>query len=806
VQPYVSCAPGFAVVTGAISGRASIDEVRSSDPAVRLLEDSWNTRERSVGRRELVVEAAAGALFLLVAVPLALAALGSHELDVPLAGLLVAVYALTSRMIAFPIGAGNVVPSYLVLVPMLLLLPPGVVPLLTAAGLVAGAAGEVALGRGDAKRVLFALPDAWHALGPAAVLLVAGPVHSLRSPALVYAAAFVAGCLFDLLSATLRERATLAIASRIQLRVSMLVWLVDAGIAPLGLLLAHAMRRDAAAILMILPLNGVLWLFSRERNANLGQAQLRLDLAMRERARLQAAVGRLGEALAAKLDLAALTEIVLHGSIEALDAGSGLLSLSGATQPHRIEVAAPAEHAVLRVAVEQAADAEQPCQIERDGVWALALPLGFSSATGNTSGAIAVGRAGRAFREDEEAVMRVLVDRAREAAADIVAHERLRDQALTDALTKLGNRRKLAADMQRRLQSVSPSAPLVLILFDLDGFKGYNDTFGHQAGDAILTRLAEKLAAAVADNGSAYRLGGDEFCVLLAVAPTELDRAVAAAAEALEESGENFAVGASYGAVLLPHEASTLDRAIALADERMYTRKRGRTGQAGRHTRDVLIEIMRAKQPSLCDHSSQVAELCVRVGRRAGMSAEQLDELARAAELHDVGKVGVPDAILDKPGPLSVSEWELMHQHTILGERILAAAPAMRPVAELVRSSHERWDGRGYPDGLAAGQIPLGARIIAACEAYDAMTGDRCYRAGRSEAAAREELRREAGRQFDATVVDLLLAVLDGADTAPDLAANDQTRRSTAGEVAAYLHAALERPRSEQSALGAAPA
>jgi diguanylate cyclase (GGDEF)-like protein len=759
VQPYVSCAPGFAVVTGAISGRASIDEVRSSDPAVRLLEDSWNTRERSVGRRELVVEAAAGALFLLVAVPLALAALGSHELDVPLAGLLVAVYALTSRMIAFPIGAGNVVPSYLVLVPMLLLLPPGVVPLLTAAGLVAGAAGEVALGRGDAKRVLFALPDAWHALGPAAVLLVAGPVHSLRSPALVYAAAFVAGCLFDLLSATLRERATLAIASRIQLRVSMLVWLVDAGIAPLGLLLAHAMRRDAAAILMILPLNGVLWLFSRERNANLEQAQLRLDLAMRERARLQAAVGRLGEALAAKLDLAALTEIVLHGSIEALDAGSGLLSLSGATQPHRIEVATPAEHAVLRVAVEQAADAEQPCQIERDGVWALALPLGFSSATGNTSGAIAVGRAGRAFREDEEAVMRVLVDRAREAAADIVAHERLRDQALTDALTKLGNRRKLAADMQRRLQSVSPSAPLVLLLFDLDGFKGYNDTFGHAAGDMLLDRLARRLAAAVEGHGRAYRLGGDEFCVLLDGRLEHDDAPMAVCNAALQEQGEGFRVGASCGVVTIPDEADNPTHALQLADQRMYANKRDTRTSSRRQTRDVLLQALREREPELHHHLAGVAALAAAVGRRLALSAEQLDELTRAAELHDVGKIAIPDEILHKPAQLDADEWLLMRQHTIIGDRILGAAPAMRPVAEIVRASHERWDGTGYPDRLGGEQIPLGSRIVSVCDAFHAMTTPRPYQAARDRDGALAELRRCAGTQFDPAVVEAFCAL-----------------------------------------------
>jgi HD-GYP domain-containing protein (c-di-GMP phosphodiesterase class II) len=170
---------------------------------------------------------------------------------------------------------------------------------------------------------------------------------------------------------------------------------------------------------------------------------------------------------------------------------------------------------------------------------------------------------------------------------------------------------------------------------------------------------------------------------------------------------------------------------------------------------------MHAKQPGLPDHSSGVARLALLVGRRLGMNAEQLDELARAAELHDIGKVGIPDAILDKPGQLDEREWAFIRQHTILGERILSAAPALRPVATIVRASHERWDGRGYPDRLRGEEIPLAARIVAVCDAYEAITVDRCYRAARTADDAREELLREAGHQFDPVVVDAFLEELD---------------------------------------------
>jgi diguanylate cyclase (GGDEF)-like protein len=781
----------------------ALEDVRSADPVERLLEDSWKARGRRYSGRELAAETVASLAFLGCAIPMALAAIANHHIDWGLVAMLAGLYALASRMIKFPIGAGYVVPSYLVLVPMLLLLAPGIVPLVAACGLVLGTLGQVLGSRVGAnrtgasrmgfERVLFAIPDAWHAVGPALVLTIAGPLHGGAHEVVVYAVAFAAGCLLDLLSATLREAAAMGIASRVQFRVIALVWLIDASIAPLGLLVAHAARNDPAQVLLILPLNGVLLLLSRDRSARIEQAQRRLDLVAHQRTRLQAAVQRLGDALVAKLDLEALTDIVLRGSIEALDADAGHLTLRGPMQPRVLQIACTQRVTpALKAATEAAHADERPCQLERHGVWALALPFGFASDAGRARGSLAVAREDRAFRDDEEAVMLGLVERARQAAADIVAHQTLREQALTDALTGLGNRRKLAADLDERLARASESRPLVLMMFDLDGFKSYNDTFGHLAGDAVLARLGGKLADAVAPYGTAYRLGGDEFCALARIPAGELDTVVAAATAALEESGKNFSVGASWGAVLLPHEAMNLDHALQIADQRMYTRKKGRPSLAMDQTRDVLLRIIHAKQPSLEDHSSDVAELCLRVGRRLEMNAEELDELARAAELHDVGKVGIPDAILDKPGQLDENEWQFMHQHTVLGERILSAAPALRPVARIVRATHERWDGRGYPDGLSGEQIPLGARIIAACDAYDAMTTDRCYRRAIAHADACEELRREAAHQFDPAVTSALLAELDaGGKSVAQSAQQEQT--DAAEEVMSYLRDMLAR-------------
>jgi diguanylate cyclase (GGDEF)-like protein len=779
-----------------------LDDARQGGAVERPLEDSWRARSRRADRREQLVVGASSLLFLAIAIPLAVSSLADHPFDPLLALALMLMYALCSGLVRFPIGAGYVVPSYMVLVPMLLLLPPGVVPLLVAAGLVLGTAAQAQTRRTAPQRTFFAVSDAWHTLGPAVVLLIAGAGHSGPELALIYAAAFAAGCLVDLVSATLREAAIIGPGSRVQLGVVAIVWMIDACIAPLGLLVALAVRQNHAAILLILPLNGVLVLLSRERTARIAQAQQRLDLLARERVRLQAAVRRLADALAAKLDLDALIEIVLSGSLDALDADAGRLILCGATD-RTVETRDPvAAGGLLDDVAREALARDRPAQLQRAGLCALALPFSFSGDQGLTRGVLAVARQARSFRGDEEEVMRGLVERARQAAEKITTHEALRQQAHTDALTGLGNRRQLEADLSARLQD--PATPVVLLLFDLNGFKSYNDTFGHVAGDAVLSRLGTKLARTVASHGGAYRLGGDEFCALLAVHPPELHTLVSAAAAALEERGERFAVGASYGAVALPYEANDLDYALQLADERMYARKRGRASRAGDQARDVLLRIMHAKQPSLEDHADDVAQLCLRVGRRMAMTAEELDELGRAAELHDVGKVGIPDAILEKPGALDAGEWDFMRQHTLLGERILSAAPALRPVALLVRASHERWDGGGYPDGLAAEQIPLGARIIAACDAYDAMTSDRVYRKRRDHASACDELRAQAGHHFDPRVVDVLLAELHAMSGAHGAIRRrrerePETRERHTAEVVAHLQEVIARGESSLS-------
>jgi diguanylate cyclase (GGDEF)-like protein len=776
-----------------------LDDARSKDPVERLLEDSWKLRGERATRRELIVEGVAAGVFLGVAIPLAVPALTQHAPNPFLVVLLVGLYALVAGAIRFPIGAGYVVPSYLVLVPMLLLLPPAAVPLLVAVSLVLASAARFLAKKVSADHVLFSVPNAWHALGPALVLSLLGTSHGELTTALVYVAAFAAGCAVDFACSTLREVGALAVAPQLQLRVAAVVWMIDACIAPLGLLLAHVARHQHLALLAALPFSALLWILERERSGRIAQAQHRLELVARERTRLQAAVRRLGDAFAAKLDLSALTGIVLHGSLEALDADAGALRVELGRRASLSESIGDSGHALILAAAARAAqDSGRPAQLQQEGVWALALPLRFTGASESGRGALVVARGERKFRPDEQALMVGLLDRAQTAICEILAHEALREQAVTDPLTNLGNRRKLAGHLSEHLGTTAGEEPepFVLMMFDLDGFKGYNDTFGHLAGDALLAHLGSKLAAAVAPHGTAYRLGGDEFCVLLPARADGLHEQVARAAGALSEHGETFTIRASCGAVLLPHEASTADYALQLADQRMYARKQGRPSAVREQTRDVLVRIMHAKQPGLPDHSTGVARLAVQVGHRLGMNTEEIDELARAAELHDIGKVGLPDAILDKPGALEPDEWEFVRQHTILGERILSAAPALRPVATIVRASHERWDGRGYPDRLEGESIPLAARIVAVCDAYEAITDDRCYRPARPAEMAREELLHEAGRQFDPEVVAAFLAELETPQARAreiPLAVEEEEAWALAGEVAERFMLMLER-------------
>jgi|HubBroStandDraft_2_1064218.scaffolds.fasta_scaffold00827_8 diguanylate cyclase (GGDEF)-like protein len=331
-----------------------------------------------------------------------------------------------------------------------------------------------------------------------------------------------------------------------------------------------------------------------------------------------------------------------------------------------------------------------------------------------------------------------------------------RNEATVDPLTGLANRRQLAEDLQVVWGEATEEKPVQLLLFDLDGFKAYNDNFGHLGGDLLLSRLSRAFKLAVGTRGCAYRLGGDEFCALLWSGCGET--MIGDCLQALSAEGEGFMITSSYGSVMLPTEASDPELALQLADERMYAYKDSSRASAGRQTRDLALELLAAHEPVLHAHSSHVAELTEGVARRMGMAGPDLSDAIRAAELHDIGKVAIPYALLHKAGPLDQSEWELMRRHPIIGASILSAAPALARVAEIVGATHERHDGAGYPRGRAGNEIPLASRIVFVCDSFDAMVSEHPFGEAKSEADALQELRKCAGSQFDPRVVEAFLA------------------------------------------------
>jgi diguanylate cyclase (GGDEF)-like protein len=328
-----------------------------------------------------------------------------------------------------------------------------------------------------------------------------------------------------------------------------------------------------------------------------------------------------------------------------------------------------------------------------------------------------------------------------------------RVEARTDPLTGLGNRRALASNLERAIAAPSQSSELLLAMFDLDGFKQYNDSFGHAAGDALLQRLGGRLGIAASKLGAAYRLGGDEFCMVARCAPEAAERLLEDATNALSECGKDWRIGCSQGAVWIPSEAATESQAMNLADERMYANKASRASASTQIT-DALLEVVSEQGGYGGGHVERVSQLAGAMAEALGQSSHEVWRIRLAARLHDIGKAAIPRAILDKPRPLDEQERVFVRTHTLIGERIVLAAPALASTAELIRSSNERIDGGGYPDGLAGDEIPLGSRILAVCNAFDAMTSERPYRPTRSVDGAIEELERNAGTQFDSAVVE----------------------------------------------------
>jgi diguanylate cyclase (GGDEF)-like protein/putative nucleotidyltransferase with HDIG domain len=384
----------------------------------------------------------------------------------------------------------------------------------------------------------------------------------------------------------------------------------------------------------------------------------------------------------------------------------------------------------------------------------IAFPLGFL-----LTGVLFV-----ALRRGERAQRRAEVARL-EAAARI------------DHLTGLTNRREFEEELARAHDG---SERLSVVLLDLDGLKRANDRVGHDAGDARLVALAEAMRAAAGDRGSCHRIGGDEFAIILPEV-TEWGAVEVARATIDHLAAREFDPRASVSAgVTERHPGEAADDLVHRADLALLEAKRARRHlvvwspilqpeaiESGfdphdHHTKALaagLVRAVDAKDPFTHTHCETVAAMCELVATDLGLDRERAARVHLAGLLHDVGKIGVPDAILGKPGKLTDDEYATIKEHARLGAEIVAAAGLLQE-AEWVGRHHERPDGRGYPDGLAGEEIPLEARIIGAADALEAMTAGRPYARRMTLGEALAELQRCAGTQFDPEVVTSLHRVL----------------------------------------------
>src|SRR3954470_8055701 len=383
------------------------------------------------------------------------------------------------------------------------------------------------------------------------------------------------------------------------------------------------------------------------------------------------------------------------------------------------------------------------------------------------------------------------------------------EQATVDPLTGIANRQAVLGRIEEELErAVRYRRPLSLILVDLDHFKRCNDTHGHAVGDTVLRQVAQLLAANVRAVDLAGRYGGEEFLIVLpetdadaAASLAEKLRRIVGGHEVRTPDGELISVTISAGVAGGQGEVLRLDALVRDADAALYSAKAlGRnqvyvfretgdegtvrrapiTPEARNHAIDVGKAAMAAAQDALIatlagraswagKPSTLIADASVALARAIELPEGELERIRTASLLHDLGKIAIPEEILSKPGDLVAAEWRVVAEHPKIGQVVLEQAGALRDAATIVLPHHEWYDGRGYPHGLSADEIPVGARIVSIVDAYEAMVSGRPYRAAISHEAALDELRRQGGVQFDPELVEVFAVIFEtGVPWEPD--------------------------------------
>lgn len=326
-----------------------------------------------------------------------------------------------------------------------------------------------------------------------------------------------------------------------------------------------------------------------------------------------------------------------------------------------------------------------------------------------------------------------------------------------DFLTGLNNRRYFGETLT--LMDNDENYPLGIVMIDLNGLKIINDAFGHEYGDEALKQVANVLRSTFRHEDVICRVGGDEFSVIAPRATTEeLENYKTQCREKLEKIRiQNLPISIAFGYDIKHDDHTTIDEVIKLSENNMYRRKLSESNSIRNHAIQAILTTLTEKYKEEKIHSQKVAALCKAIGMKLGIKDENLKELEMAGMYHDIGKISIPDAILNKPGRLTDEEYEIMKTHTEAGYQILKAADQYSSLADYALTHHERWDGKGYPQNIKGEDIPFYARIIALADSFEAMTADRPYRFKMSKADAVKEIVRHSGQQFDPNLAKIFV-------------------------------------------------
>jgi diguanylate cyclase (GGDEF)-like protein/PAS domain S-box-containing protein len=340
------------------------------------------------------------------------------------------------------------------------------------------------------------------------------------------------------------------------------------------------------------------------------------------------------------------------------------------------------------------------------------------------------------------------------------AEHELRHLTYYDKLTGLYNRGYFEYMLEKKV--ARGDFPFAIIIGDINGLKIVNDTFGHEAGDKIITAIAEILKLSGRQKDIICRWGGDEFAMLLNNAADDIAEQVCAeirercAARQMQPISLSISLGYS-----IAHANRDINSAIKEAEERMY---RNKLFEDKSNRSSIIASLQRTleeKSHETEEHTRRIYDHCLKMGQKLNMGHAKIDELLLLALMHDIGKIGIPDDILNKESPLSEEEWEIMKTHTAIGYRIASASPELSHIAYGILTHHEYYNGCGYPKGLRGKSIPRISRVLSIVDAYDVMTHDRPYRKALTREQAIAELKRCSGTQFDPVLVKMFIEILE---------------------------------------------